>query len=84
MTRSELIAAIERCARDHAISPATVTSRAVANSRLYARLIGGGDCTTSVAERLASYIQKQNCKAAAAARGACAVSGIAVKDRAGR
>ena len=56
MERTELIQAIEAHAAKCGIAPATVTSRAVSNSRLYHRLIGGGDCTTEIARRIAEYI----------------------------
>lgn len=57
MDRQHLIKAIEDHARRRGIAPATVTSRAVANSRLYARLKAGGDCTTSVAGRIVQFIK---------------------------
>lgn len=56
MTRAEIIAAIEAFAKRHNIAPATVTSRAVGNSRLYARMLSGGDCTTEIAQRLRDYM----------------------------
>lgn len=60
MNRDELINAVEVCARERGIAPATVTSRAVGNSRLYERLLQGGDCTTTTAERLMKYIATVN------------------------
>lgn len=46
--------------REHAeklgIAPATLTSRAVQNSRLYHHLEGGGDCTTRTVERIRQWI----------------------------
>jgi hypothetical protein len=56
MTRREIITEIEMFAKSRGLAPATVTSRAVSNSRLYDRLLNGGDCTTEVAARLRSYI----------------------------
>lgn len=56
MTNEHLISEIEDCARIRAIAPATVTSRAVGNSRLYARLKAGGSCTLIVAERLRAHM----------------------------
>lgn len=56
MDRNALIEAIEAHAAKRGIAPATVTSRAVNNSRLYHRLIDGGDCTTEVAGRIAAFI----------------------------
>ena len=56
MTREHLIAEIEAFARKQGLAPATVTSRGVGNSRLYARLKGGKSCTLDVAERLRAYM----------------------------
>jgi len=56
MTRDQIIQAIEAHAKDRNIAPATVTSRAVGNSRLYQRLKAGGDCTTEVVARLQSFM----------------------------
>lgn len=56
MTHEHLISEIEDCARRRSIAPATVTSRAVGNSRLYARLKAGGSCTLIVAERLRTHM----------------------------
>lgn len=56
MTRHELIQEIEAYARDCGIAPATVTSRAVGNSRLYRNLMADGDCTTGVAGRVRAYM----------------------------
>ncbi len=55
MTRDKLISRIESYAKRHGIAPATVTSRAVGNSRLYHRLKAGGGCTIDVAERIWAY-----------------------------
>lgn len=56
MNRTQLIDAIEAHALRRGIAPATVTSRAVENSRLYHRLKAGGDCTTGIAERILAFI----------------------------
>ena len=56
MTRDKLISRIEAYAAERGIAPATVTSRAVDNSRLYHRLKGGGGCTLDVAERLVAFM----------------------------
>lgn len=56
MKKQDIIIAVEAFAGGRGISPATVTSRAVGNSRLYARMKKGGDCTTEVAARLLAYI----------------------------
>lgn len=56
MTADDLITLIETYAAARGISPATVTSRAVGNSRLYDRLKNGGSCTLEVARRLQAYI----------------------------
>jgi hypothetical protein len=58
MTKQQIIAAIEAHAKQRKIAPATVTSRAVGNSRLYQRLVDGGDCTTEVAARIAAWIER--------------------------
>jgi hypothetical protein len=56
MTQSDLITEIEEFASAHGIAPATVTSRAVNNSRLYRRLKDGSGCTMRIAERLRAYM----------------------------
>lgn len=56
MLIDEFISRLEAFAASHGISPATVTSRAVGNSRLYARLKSGGDCGTRVIERVDKYM----------------------------
>ena len=56
MTTEQLISEIEAYASDRGIAPATVTSRAVGNSRLYHRLKDGKSCTLGVAERLREYM----------------------------
>ncbi|GGG77702.1 hypothetical protein GCM10011415_28280 [Salipiger pallidus] len=65
MTREQLIADIEAFASARGLAPATVTSRAVGNSRLYARLVGGKSCTLEVAERLRSYMSDESKPSAA-------------------
>lgn len=56
MTRSDLIIAIETYAARKGIAPATVTSRAVSNSRLYRRLKSDQGCTLEVAGRVMAFI----------------------------
>jgi len=57
MTNDDLIQRIEDYASRRGWEPATVTSRAVGNSRLYARLRSGGSCTLNVAERLVTFME---------------------------
>lgn len=68
MTRDDLIAEIEAFAARHGLAPATVTSRAVANSRLYGRMKAGGGCNVMVAERLRAFMRSAEEDHAAAAR----------------
>ncbi|WP_435170781.1 hypothetical protein [Falsirhodobacter sp. 1013] len=56
MTRHELISEIETYAARKGIAPATVTSRAVNNSRLYRRLKADHGCTLDVAGRIMAFI----------------------------
>lgn len=63
MEQSTLISEIEAFARERGIAPATVTSRAVKNSRLYCRLMNGESCTLRVAERVRRYIADQRAQA---------------------
>lgn len=58
MTRTQIIAAIEAHAKERGLSPATITGRAVGNSRLYHRMVAGGDCTTGIAERIIAFIEQ--------------------------
>jgi len=58
MTNDDLIAKIEKFAELRGIACATVTSRAVGNSRLYARLKSGNSCTLDVAGRINDFIKK--------------------------
>lgn len=60
MTRDTLIARIEAFAKSHQIAPATVTSRAVGNSRLYRRLKAGKGCTLDVAQRLTDWMDERS------------------------
>lgn len=64
MTREHLISEVEAFAERRGIAPATVTSRAVGNSRLYARLKAGKSCTLEVAERLRLYMAEAESSAA--------------------
>lgn len=59
MTRQAIIAQIEAFAAKRGIAPATVTSRAVGNSRLYKRMKDGGDCTTEIAAKLLAFIEAE-------------------------
>lgn len=56
MDTNSLISEIEAFASSKGIAPATVTSRAVKNSRLYDRMKSGGSCTIRVAEKLRAYM----------------------------
>lgn len=56
MMTAQLISEIERFASSKGVAPATVTSRAVGNSRLYRRLKDGKSCTLGVADRLRQYM----------------------------
>lgn len=47
---------IETFAAQAGIAPATVTSRAVQNSRLYQRMKEGGSCTMYTAERIRAFM----------------------------
>lgn len=58
MTRTDLIRMIETFAQSWGIAPATVTSRAVGNSRLYQRMLDGGGCTLGIAEKLIAYMDQ--------------------------
>lgn len=60
MDTLQLIKKIEQASAVLGVSPATITSRAVSNSRLYERLknprMRGGYCSPQVAERLSAWI----------------------------
>ena len=56
MTRDKLISRIEAFASERGIKPATVTSRAVGNSRLYRRLKRGGSCSFDTIDRLIAFM----------------------------
>lgn len=58
MEQDAIITEIEAFAQLNGIAPATVTSRAVGNSRLYGRLKNGGSCTVRIATQLRNYIKK--------------------------
>lgn len=60
MTNSQLIKEIEDFAKKKGLAGATVTSRGVGNSKLYAQLKRGKSCTLTVAERLMTYIDEQS------------------------
>lgn len=55
MDRNSIIAAIEECAALMGLAPATITGRVVGNSRLYRRMINGGDCTTEIGKKLIEF-----------------------------
>ncbi len=57
MTREQLISDIETFAARMKLAPATVTSRAVGNSRLYHRLKAGKSCTLDIADRLRTFME---------------------------
>lgn len=57
--RDVVISRIEEFCRRSGLAPATVTVRAVGNSRLYGRLKAGGDCTTAVAARVLAWLDAQ-------------------------
>lgn len=56
MENQRIVTEIEEYAAARGLAPATITSRAVRNSRLYAHLKAGGDCTTRIAARLRDYM----------------------------
>ena len=56
MTQSDILTEIETFAAQAGIAPATVTSRAVQNSRLYQRMKEGGSCTMHTAERIRAFM----------------------------
>ena len=62
MTHSELISEIDKFASFKGWAGATVTSRAVGNSRLYSRLSSGGSCTIAIAEKLQAYMRENSSK----------------------
>lgn len=56
MEQHDLASQIKAYADQRGIAPATVTSRAVQNSRLYKRLSEGGSCTMRIAQRLRDFM----------------------------
>lgn len=68
MTREQLIQSIADYAKQANLSPATVTKRAVDNSRLFQRLLDGNGCTLKTAERLRAYMASHPPKTPEAAR----------------
>ncbi|EGJ20417.1 hypothetical protein RSWS8N_00025 [Cereibacter sphaeroides WS8N] len=56
MSNADLLSEIENYAAARGIAPATVTSRAVGNSRLYGRLKAGGSCTIRIADELRRFM----------------------------
>ncbi|PJE26261.1 hypothetical protein CVM50_20590 [Pseudooceanicola marinus] len=63
MDTESLLRELEDFAALHGVAPATVTSRAVGNSRLPARLRAGGSCTVRVAQKLRQYIKMNTTRA---------------------
>lgn len=57
MDKQQIIRAIQECAERTGLSPSTITGRAVGNSRLYQRLVDGGDVTTEIAAKLMAHIR---------------------------
>lgn len=66
MAENNLICEIEQFAERLNIAPATVTSRAVGNSRLYKRLKDGGSCTMRIADRVREFMADSDRKEDAA------------------
>lgn len=56
MDSKSLMQSIEAFAKARGIKPATVTSRAVSNSRLYKRLENGGRVWPETAQRIMQWI----------------------------
>jgi hypothetical protein len=60
MAKTELLSSflleVEAYAFACGLAPATVTSRAVSNSRLYSRLKDGGDASTETIERVRDFM----------------------------
>lgn len=56
MDREQIIQKIREHSARTGLAPSTITGRAVNNSRLYARMASGGDCTTQIAAKIAAYI----------------------------
>jgi len=57
MDREHIIKAIEAFSERSGLAPATITGRAVGNSRLYQRMKDGGDCTTEIGKRIIAFIE---------------------------
>ncbi len=64
MDSNALIQAIEAFAAKRGIAPATVTSRAVSNSRLYSRLKRGGRVWPETAAKVQQWIDAKEAGAA--------------------
>jgi hypothetical protein len=69
MIEQDILTELEAYASARKLSPATVTSRAVQNSRLYAHLKAGGDCTTRIVARLRAYMAANPANSDVAAAG---------------
>ena len=65
MDNQHIIAMIEAHAKRTGLAPATITGRAVDNTRLYDRLVNGGNITLDVANRLAAFIAADQPRAGA-------------------
>lgn len=78
MTIDALIQSIEAFAARRGWQPATVTSRAVQNSRLYARMKAGGGCTLRTAEKLRAWMEAD--EAAEAAKASTAEPDLQAKE----
>lgn len=60
MDREQIIQKIQEHSARTGLAPSTITGRAVNNSRLYARMTSGGDCTTQIAAKLVAYMADDN------------------------
>lgn len=80
MTIDALIQSIEEFAACRGIAPATVTSRAVHNSRLYARMKAGGGCTLRTAEKLRAWMESEPVPAPARDGGSVASPDLTAKE----
>ena len=56
MTEHELINLIEKKSRWMGLSEATLCERAVGNSRLHSRLVGGGSCSLKTIAKLQKFL----------------------------
>ncbi|TJZ85809.1 hypothetical protein [Paracoccus hibiscisoli] len=70
MDREKLITLIKEHAENFGLAPATITGKAVDNSRLYSRLVSGGDCTTSIAAKVSDWVDADRARRSEAMKGA--------------